>query len=179
MPKVTGLGHVGIYVRDLERMVAFYRDLLGMQVTKQNWRAGAVFLSADPESVDHEIALMRGRPAADEAKLIQQISMRVASLDDLRAFRRRLVAEGYRIEGVVNHASAIGCYFFDPEGNRTEVFWVTGRPCWVPTATPIDVEQSDEAVLAEVDRVWAELRHVPVGGRMADETATLELARPG
>ena len=28
MPKVTGLGHVGIYVRDLERMVAFYRDLL-------------------------------------------------------------------------------------------------------------------------------------------------------
>ena len=49
MPKVTGLGHVGIYVRDLERMVAFYRDLLGMQVTKQNWRAGIVFLSADPE----------------------------------------------------------------------------------------------------------------------------------
>ena len=50
MPRVTGLGHVGIYVRDLERMVAFYRDLLGMQVTKQNWRAGVVFLSADPDS---------------------------------------------------------------------------------------------------------------------------------
>ena len=179
MPKVTGLGHVGIYVRDLERMVAFYRDLLGMQVTKQNWRAGAVFLSADPESVDHEIALMRGRPAADEAKLIQQISMRVASLDDLRAFRRRLVAEGYRIEGVVNHASAIGCYFFDPEGNRTEVFWVTDRPCWVPTANAIDIEQPDAAVLAEVDRVWNELRQVPVGGRMTDETATLDLSRRG
>jgi len=179
MARVTGLGHVGIYVRDLERMVAFYRDLLGMQVTKQNWRAGAVFLSADPESVDHEIALMRGRPATDEAKLIQQISMRVTSLDDLRAFRRRLVAEGYRIEGVVNHASAIGCYFFDPEGNRTEVFWVTGRPCWVPTATPIDIEQPDAAVLAEVDRVWNELRQVPVGGRMTDETATLDLSRRG
>jgi catechol-2,3-dioxygenase len=177
MPRVTGLGHIGIYVRDLERMVAFYRDLLGMQITKQNWRAGVVFLSADPDSVDHEIALMRGRPAGDETKLIQQISMRVTSLDDLRAFRRRLVAEGYRIEGVVNHASAIGCYFFDPEGNRTEVFWVTGRPCWVPTANPIDVEQSDQAVMAEVDRVWNELRHVPVGGRMAEETATLQLSR--
>ena len=103
--------------------------------------------------------------------------MRVDSLDDLRAFRRRLVAEGYRIEGVVNHASAIGCYFFDPEGNRTEVFWVTGRPCWVPTANPIDIEQPDAAVLAEVDRVWNELRDVPVGGRMAEETATLQLAR--
>jgi catechol-2,3-dioxygenase len=177
MPRVTGLGHVGIYVRDLEGMVAFYRDLLGMHVTKQNWRAGVVFLSAYPAAVDHEIALMRGRPAADEPRLIQQISMRVASLDDLRAFRRRLVADGYEIEGVVNHASAIGCYFFDPEGNRTEVFWVTGRPCWVPTANPIDIEQADDAVMAEVDRVWNALRHVPVGGRMTDETATLQLAR--
>ncbi|HEU4366731.1 MAG TPA: VOC family protein [Methylomirabilota bacterium] len=177
MARVTRLGHVGIYVRNLERMVAFYRDLLGMHVTKQNWRAGAVFLSADPAAVDHEIALMRGRPSADDPHLIQQISLGVDSLDDLRAFHRRLVAEGYRIEGVVNHASAIGCYFFDPEGNRTEVFWVTGRPCWVPTANPIDIHQPDDVVLAEVDRVWHRLRHVPVGGRLTEEAATLQLAR--
>jgi catechol 2,3-dioxygenase len=179
MARVTGLGHVGIYVSDLPRMVAFYRDVMGMQVTKQNWRAGAVFLSADPEAVDHEIALMRGRPDPADPHLINQISLRVPSLDDLRVFHRRLVAEGYRIDGVVNHASAIGCYFFDPEGNRTEVFWVTGRPCWVPTANPIDIEQPDEAVLAEVDRVWTALRHVPVGGRMTDESATLEVAHHG
>src|SRR5438034_1190985 len=91
MPRVTGLGHVGIYVRDLERMVAFYRDVMGMRITKQNWRVGIVFLSADPDAVDHEIALMRGRPDASDPHLIQQISMRVASLDDLRAFHRRLV----------------------------------------------------------------------------------------
>ena len=66
MARVMGLGHVGIYVRDLERMVAFYRDVMGM-ITKQNWRAGAVFLSADPEAVDHEIALMRGRPEGEAA----------------------------------------------------------------------------------------------------------------
>jgi catechol-2,3-dioxygenase len=179
MARVMGLGHIGIYVRDLERMVAFYRDVMGMQVTKQNWRAGVVFLSANPAAVDHEIALMRGRPDERDPHLIQQISMRVAMLDDLRSFRRLLVAEGYRIEGVVNHASAIGCYFFDPEGNRTEVFWVTGRPCWVPTVNPIDIEQPDEAVMAEVDRVWVELRHVPVGGRMEEETPTLQLTRQG
>jgi catechol-2,3-dioxygenase len=179
MARVTGLGHIGIYVRDLEGMVAFYRDVIGMQVTKQNWRAGVVFLSADPDSVDHEIALMRGRPDASDPHLIQQISMRVATLDDLRAFHRRLRAEGYRIERVVNHASAIGCYFFDPEGNRTEVFWVTGRPCWVPVANPIDLEQPDEAVLAEVDALWGKLRHVPVGGRAAEEPATLELVHQG
>jgi catechol 2,3-dioxygenase len=179
MARVEGLGHVGIYVRDLERMVAFYRDVMGMHITKQNWRAGLVFLSANPEAVDHEIALIRGRPSAEDPHLINQISLRVGSLGDLRAFHRRLVAEGYRIDTVVNHASAIGCYFFDPEGNRTEVFWVTGRPCWVPTANPIDIEQPDDVVLAEVDRVWNALRHVPVGGRMDDETASLQLSNRG
>ncbi len=175
MARVTGLGHIGIYVRDLERMVAFYRDLMGMRVTKQNWRAGIVFLSADPQRVDHEIALMRGRPSPDDPHLIQQISMRVASLEDLREFHRRLRAEGYRIARIVNHASAIGCYFFDPEGNRTEVFWLTGRPSWVPVANPIDIEQPDGDVLAEVDALWNRVRHVPVGGVMDDEPASLEV----
>ncbi len=175
MARVRGLGHVGIYVRDLERMVAFYRDLMGMKITKQNWRAGIVFLSSDPETVDHEIALMRGRPSPEDPHLIQQISMRVASLDDLREFHRRLRAEGYRIERVVNHASAIGCYFFDPEGNRTEVFWLTGRDSWVPVANPIDIERPDAAVLAEVDELWNRVRHVPVGGVMDEEPASLEI----
>jgi len=34
--------------------------------------------------------------------------------------------------------------------------------------------QDDEAIIAEVDRVWERLRHVPVGGRMELETATLQ-----
>ena len=164
MERVVGLGHVGIYVQDLERMVAFYRDFLGMQVTKQNWEYGMVFLSADPYAVDHEIALMRGRRSSEDPHLINQISLRVPALDDVRAFHRRLVAAGYKINQVVNHCSAIGCYFFDPEGNRTEIFWVTGRPCWVPYGDPIDIEQPNDAIMAEVDRVWERLRHVPVGG---------------
>ena|SRR2546425_2176705 len=173
MARVRGLGHVGIYVRDLGRMVTFYRDFMGMLVTKQNWRFGIVFLSADPDAVDHEIALVRGRPEGEEPRLIHQISMRVETLDDLRDFRRRLIAEGYRIDEIVNHGSALGCYFFDPEGNRTEVFWLTGRACWVPNADPIDLEQSDEAVMAEVDRVWKRIGHVPVGGVMEHELTTL------
>src|SRR2546425_11123663 len=170
MARVRGLGRVGIYVRDLDRMVGFYRDVMGMQVTKQNWRHGIVFLSADPATVDHEIALVRGRPAGEEPRLIHQISLRVETLDDLRDFRRRLLAEGYRIDQVVNHGSALGCYFFDPEGNRTEVFWLTGRPSWVPTSVAIDIEEPDDVVMAKVDAVWEKIRHVPVGG-MPDASA--------
>src|SRR6266403_3384542 len=175
MAAVIGLGHVGLYVRDLECMVGFYRDTLGMRITKQNWRAGIVFLSADPEDADHEIALFRGRPEGADPQLINQISLRVATLEDLRVFHRRLVAEGLHIDAVVNHVSALGCYYFDPEGNRSEVFWVTGRACWVPIAHLIDIEQPDEAVSAEIDGLWERLRRVGMGERMANEPATLQL----
>lgn len=172
MARVVGLGHIGLYVQDLEKMVAFYRDFLGMQVTKQNWKAGAVFLSSDPARTDHEIALMRGRPSAEDPHLINQISMRVVSLADLRDMYRGIKARGYQIHRVVSHASAIGCYFADPEGNTTEVFWVTGRPCWVMAGDPVDLEQSDELILAQVDRQWEQLRHVPVGGVPLPAAAT-------
>ena len=163
MPRVTGLGHIGIHVRDLERMVAFYRDLLGMQVTKQNPTRGMVFLSSDPAASDHEIALMRGRPEDENPKLIDQISLRVETLDDLRDFHRRVQAEGFKIDRVVNHGSGLGCYFFDPEGNRTEVFWRTGRDCWQPTGEPLDLSQSDEVIEAEIDAIIERNRDVPMG----------------
>jgi catechol-2,3-dioxygenase len=163
MPRVVGLGHIGLYVRDIERMAAFYRDFLGMQVTKQSPDGRAVFLSSDPARVDHEIALMSGRPADDQAHLIQQISLRVNTLDDLREFKRRIQQEGYQIDRIVTHLSAIGCYFFDPEGNRTEVFWLTGRPSWVMIGIPIDIDRPEADLLAEIDRVWEQTRHVGVG----------------
>ena len=144
-------------------MAAFYRDFLGMQVTKRSPDGGAVFLSSDPERVDHEIALMTGRPADEEPRLIQQISLRVGTLDDLREFYLRLQRDGFRIERVVTHLSAIGCYFYDPEGNRTEVFWLTGRPSWVMVGIPIDITRSEAEVLSEIDRVWEQTRHVGVG----------------
>jgi len=162
MSRVVGLGHIGIYVRDLNRMTAFYRDFLGMQVTKQS-PGRAVFLSSDPECVDHEIALMTGRAADQDPQLIQQISLRVNTLDDLRDFKRRILQADYKIDNIVTHLSAIGCYFFDPEGNRTEVFWLTGRPSWVMVGVPIDIDRSDDEILAQIDRVWEQTRHVAMG----------------
>src|ERR1700737_2792536 len=150
MLRVVGLGHIGLFVRDIDRMAGFYRDFLGMQVTKRSPDGSAVFLSSDSERVDHEIALMTGRPAGETPRLIQQISLRVGSLDDLREFYLRLVHEGFTIDRVVTHLSAIGCYFYDPEGNRTEVFWLTGRPSWVMVGIPIDITRSTIDILADI-----------------------------
>lgn len=176
MARVVGLGHIGIYVRDLERMTAFYRDFLGMTITKQA-PGRAVFLSSDPQLVDHEIALMTGRNAEqDHNQLIQQISLRVPSLEDLRTFKKRILENGYKIDQIVTHLSAIGCYFFDPEGNRTEVFWLTGRPSWIMIGVPIDIDRPDAEIMADIDRVWEETRHISVG-MPPDEAAQRAMQR--
>ncbi|MFM9886640.1 MAG: VOC family protein [Burkholderiales bacterium] len=159
--RVVGLGHVGIYVRDLARMSAFYRDFIGMTLTKTN--DSSAFFSSDPGRSDHEIVMMLGRPSAEDPHLINQISMRVPTLNDLREFHRRLISEKYRIHRVVTHVSAIGCYFDDPEGNTTELFWLTGLPSWVPIGIDIEIERPDSEIMADVHRYWEKVRHVQVG----------------
>ncbi len=166
--KVTGLGHIGFYVRDLELMMDFYGNFMGMKLTKVG-PLGA-FFSADPEACDHEIALINGRDSLEDPRWIQQISMRVDSLDDLRDFKRRILEKGYQLDRIVSHASAIGCYFRDPENNPTEVFWLTGHTSWAQVGIPIDIDQSDEDVMADVLRSYAAVRDVAMGQPASPET---------
>ena len=163
MPRVRNLGHIGLYVRDIHKMETFYRDFMGMTVTKRSPDGRGVFFSGDPEAVDHEVALVAGRPENDGRSIVQQISLRVETLDELREFHRRIQAEGLKMDRLVTHLSAIGCYFFDPEGNRTEVFWLTGRPSWVLFGMPFDIDRPDAEVMADIDRVWEQTRHVQMG----------------
>ena len=144
-------------------MAAFYRDFLGMQVTKQAPGGKAIFLSSAPDEVDHEIALMVD-PSGSTTQNVQQISLRVPSFEDVQEFHRRILADPVlKVDQVVTHLSSISCYFFDPEGNRTEVFWLTGRQSWVMVGVPIDIQRPKEEVLADVDRVYEKTRHVGMG----------------
>ena len=166
--KVNGLGHIGFFVQDLELMKEFYGDFIGMTLTKVS--QNGAFFSADPEACDHEIAMMAGRYSLDDPHWIQQISMRVDSLDDLRDFKRRIIERDYKIDRIVTHASAIGCYFRDPENNPIEVFWMTGNTSWAQISIPIDIDQSDEQVIADVQRAYDLSQHVETG-----KPATLEI----
>ena len=166
--KVKGLGHIGFYVHDLDLMKDFYANFMGMTLTKVG-PLGA-FFSADPEACDHEIALINGRVSLEDPNWIQQISMRVDTLDDLRDFKRRIHEHGYTLERIVTHASAIGCYFRDPENNTTEVFWLTGNTSWAQIGIPIDIDQSDEEVMAEVQRSWEAVQNVEMSKPASAET---------
>jgi catechol 2,3-dioxygenase-like lactoylglutathione lyase family enzyme len=143
MAKVTGLGHVGLFVRDLPRMVDFYTDVLGMIVTDRGGDR-VVFLSAQPGHEHHELALVC---SADQKTDAGQVSFHVDSLPNLKVLYRRVKDAGCRFERVVNHGIAFGAYFRDPEENIVEIYWATGIDYPQPFSVPIDLEASDKELL--------------------------------
>jgi catechol 2,3-dioxygenase len=88
--------HFGIYVRDLDRMVDFYTGGLGLVVTDRGPLADGpelAFLSRDPDE-HHQMVMASGRPADTGFNVVNQISFKVPTLDDLKAAHARLRARG-------------------------------------------------------------------------------------
>ena len=161
-PPSLQFSHLGLYVHDLPRMAAFYQRVLGFTQTDQGFLPTAdpakpvelVFLSGDPEE-HHQIVLASGRPREAHFNVVNQISLRAASLDDLQHRHRQIEAEvagGHASNLVpITHGNAISIYFSDPEGNRLEFFIDTPWYVSQPIRVPIDLKQPPAEVLA-----WAE-----------------------
>lgn len=153
---IAELGHTGIWVNDLELMRSFYTEMMGLTVTDEDLDKGMVFLSARPETEHHELVLARGRQAGDDVKLIQQISFRIDSVESLLEFHHKFKAAGVRVQQEVTHGNAYGIYFWDPEGNRIEVYYRVPRDVRQPFRKDLDLDQPVEAVLAQAERLLAE-----------------------
>jgi catechol 2,3-dioxygenase-like lactoylglutathione lyase family enzyme len=151
MTRVTGLGHVGISVRDMDKMLDFYTRILGLTITDGGGPGGrGVFLSAQPENEHHEFVIGQSDTRRTNA---QQISFTVASLDDLRELYHSLKDYGIEQFRVTNHGIAFGCYFRDPEDNYVEVYWSTGMDYPQPHGEPIDLDLSNEELLRVLENM--------------------------
>ena len=148
MAAITGLGHVGLFCDDLEKMRDFYSNFLGLTITDEDLARGICFLSADPQAEHHELALARLRDNAQPTQWVQQLSFVVRSLDELRTFYHRIQDEGLRIDRTVTHGISCSIYFFDPEDNRIELYYKTGYDIRQPLGAEIDLDDSDDSLLA-------------------------------
>ena len=153
---ITGLGHTGFWVDDLELMRDFYTRVLGLTVTDEDEALGIVFLSSRPEEEHHEFVLQRGRTAPAGSRLTHQVSWRVDSLETVVDFHRRFRAEGVEVQQEVTHGNAIGIYFFDPEGNRNEVYLRVDRDVRQPFRKSLDLDAPAEDIWAQAERLLAD-----------------------
>ncbi len=150
MPQTSGLGHDGIYTQDIKKMRDFYTRVIGLKVADEDLDGrGMCFLSADPITEHHEFVLMKGRQTSDETQLVQQISFKVPTIQDLREYKQMIEEENLKIDRIVSHGNAFGIYFFDPEGNRVELYYRTGFPVPQPHGDQLDLSRSDEELLTD------------------------------
>lgn len=150
MPSIARLGHVGIHCNDLAKQAAFYKDVLGLTETDRDDRFGMVFLSARPDDEHHELLLCGGRTAPEGTLMVQQISFRCDSLDDVVGYYERFKERGIAFDMIVTHGNAVAVYFYDPEGNRCEVYWNTGLKARQPFLESVDLTRPPEEILAKV-----------------------------
>lgn len=145
------VGHVGLFVFDIDVMVDFFTRTCGLHVTDQSvvrQSSRVVFLSRDPTE-HHQIVLVEGRTASTDSKLLNQISLRVGTVDDLRAAIDRLRQDSRATDlDPCNHGNAFSVYFRDPELNRFELY--VDSPFYVKQAVvaDLDLRQSDDELIA-------------------------------
>ncbi len=125
------IGHVVLKVRDLDRSLAFYRDLLGFRVSSEMSNV-MIFLTATGEN-HHDLALLR---VGDEAPSPVPTSVGLyhvaIQLADWEAVRKAntLLGERGLLKGAADHGVTRSLYTTDPDGNEIELYCDAPRDEW-------------------------------------------------
>ena len=128
----TRVGHVHLQVSDLDRSIAFYRDVMGFDLV-QRYGAQAAFLSAG--GYHHHIGLNTwsskgGRPAPKGHPGLYHVAFLYPDRKALAAALAQVVAAGVPIEGAADHGVSEAIYFSDPDGNGIEIYRDRPREDW-------------------------------------------------
>jgi catechol 2,3-dioxygenase-like lactoylglutathione lyase family enzyme len=127
--KTTGIDHVVLRVRDLDRTIAFYQGVLGCEVAHRQDDLGLVHLRAGASLIDLvDVAGTLGRKGGDaptgSANNMDHLCLRVADFD-VESIRRELEAHGVEVGEIAERYGASGratsIYLRDPEGNGLEL----------------------------------------------------------
>ena len=115
------LNHAVLYVSDVERSSAFYRDVLGFR-TKMAF-PGAAFLQAPGSTNDHDLGLFERGPGSKGTIGLYHLAWEVESLDDLEEHLVKL-SEAGALVGMSDHGTTKSLYAKDPDGIEFEVVWL-------------------------------------------------------
>jgi catechol 2,3-dioxygenase len=123
--QVKELGHIVLYVRDLERSRRFYGEVLGWREVARMGGQGAVFSSG---RTHHELLLLevgaRAAPIQPGPRVgMYHFGLKIGETDEeLRAALNELLEAGVRVNGSADHTVTHSLYIKDPDGNEIELY---------------------------------------------------------
>lgn len=156
------VGHTVLLVHDLNKMIGFYCDVLGFEVTDRGETHGPgspeiVFLS-QAANHHHQVAFVSGRTSPERSNTMHHTAYRSAgTLDDLKHLLGVLEAHP-AVSGIrpTTHGNAWSIYFQDPERNGIEIFIDSPWHVRQPQARPLDLSQSNDEIIAATRAAFAD-----------------------
>ena len=141
------LGHVVLKVRDLDRSLGFYRDVLGFRVSSEMSNV-MIFLTATGEN-HHDLALLRVGDSAPSpvptSVGLYHVAVQLADWDAIKRAHAVLADRGL-LKGSADHGVTKSLYTVDPDGNEIELFCDAPREEWegrvdqVMTVRPLRID---------------------------------------
>ncbi len=132
----TRVGHVALWTSDLDRAIAFYRDVLGLQVTQDMREEPTprplVFLSASG-SYHHHIGLIEGRsetPPSPGRTGLFHFALLYPDRRELARALKRLLDHDYHIESMRDYGISEVVNIHDPDGNGVELCYDRPAEQW-------------------------------------------------
>ena len=149
-PRVD-IGHVHLKVSDLDRAIAFYRDVLGFELMHR-YGEQAAFLSAG--GYHHHIGLNTweskdGSPPPTGTTGLYHVAIRYPDRKTLAQAVQQVLDAGFRLSGASDHGVSEAIYLNDPDQNGIELYCDRPRDQWPAEmfTAPLDLE----ALLAEAE----------------------------
>jgi len=128
--EIKRIDHLVLRVQDLQRAVAFYRDVLGCTVARERPTLGMVHLHAgssmiDLVSVDGALGSRGGPAAGAQGRNLEHLCLRIEPFDEA-ALREHLKMHGVVVDGQVSsnlgaEGDGLSLYLRDPDGNGVEL----------------------------------------------------------
>src|SRR5215510_5568036 len=122
MAKIKKVGHVALAVRDPQRSITFYTEALGMEVVNVIEEMQMAFFSFGER--DHDIAVIKvpdDQPVGSSGLAHTAFEIE-GGHEQLQELYERLKHYGAKVEFTADHVLTKSVYFFDPDGNRLEIF---------------------------------------------------------
>ena len=126
--QVKELGHLVLYVRDLESSRRFYKDVLGWKEIAGDTPMRMPAAAFSSGRTHHELLLIEVGPnaaAVPEGRRVglYHFGLKIGTTDDeLRAAVKELEANGVTVVGASDHGVTHSLYILDPDGNEIELF---------------------------------------------------------
>lgn len=143
---IQRLNHAVLFVRDLDRSVAFYTQAFNFEVVDRAGDAMA-FFRARGSSNHHDLGIAAVGPNAPRPPRgstgLYHLAWQVPAIEDLAAARQTLAELGSLV-GESDHGVSKSLYAVDPDGNEFEIMWAVPQAQRAhgdnATVAPLDID---------------------------------------